>query len=133
MGRKTRCTPERTQVITDAIKAGNYSYIAAQLGGIDDSTFRRWMQRGEEGEEPYSTFRAAVKEAETHAEARNVALIQRHAQNTWQAAAWYLERKMPDRWGRKERIEHTGAKGGPITLLDWAQAVRDEGESEAQA
>ena len=24
---------------------------------------------------------------------------------TWQAAAWYLERKHPDRWGRRERVD----------------------------
>ena len=29
---------------------------------------------------------------------------------TWQAAAWYLERKHPDRWGRRERVDlkHSG-------------------------
>lgn len=131
MARNTLCTPERTERILNAIKAGNYSYVAAQLGGIGERTFYDWMKRGESGEEPFAQFSQAVKEAETQAEARNVAIIQRHAQNSWQAAAWYLERKAPGRWGRKERIEHTGAEGGPITLAGMAKMLREgEGEDE---
>jgi hypothetical protein len=33
---------------------------------------------------------------------------------TWTAAAWILERRQPDRWGRRERIEHSGPGGKPI-------------------
>jgi|DEB0MinimDraft_4_1074332.scaffolds.fasta_scaffold01490_6 transposase len=129
MGRKSLLTPERQERIVNAIKAGNYSFVAAQLGGIGERTFYSWMERGEKGEEPYAQFMQAVKEAETHAEARNIALVQRHAQSSWQAAAWYLERKAPDRWGRRERIEHTGASGGPITLAGMAELLR-QGEGE---
>ena len=32
----------------------------------------------------------------------------------WQAAAWRLERKNYDHWGRKERHELTGASGTPL-------------------
>jgi transposase len=33
---------------------------------------------------------------------------------TWTASAWRLERKFPDRWGRKDRMELSGSGGGPI-------------------
>lgn len=33
----------------------------------------------------------------------------------WTAAAWYLERKHPERWGRR-RLEITGPEGDPIEL-----------------
>jgi len=34
---------------------------------------------------------------------------------TWQAAAWKLERRNQDRWGRK-RVELTGADGSPLEV-----------------
>ena len=47
---------------------------------------------------------------------RNVALIQKAAKDNWQAAAWYLERRYPEDYGRREqhKLEHTGPRGGPI-------------------
>lgn len=35
----------------------------------------------------------------------------------WQAAAWMLERTQPDRYGRRDRVQHEGVKGGaPIVV-----------------
>ena len=40
-------------------------------------------------------------------ECRLVSLVSKAAAEQWQAAAWHLERKFPDRWGRKERLDVT--------------------------
>ena len=34
----------------------------------------------------------------------------------WQADAWYLERKHPERWALRHRLEHSGPDGGPIDV-----------------
>jgi hypothetical protein len=34
-------------------------------------------------------------------EARAVVLILRAAQTDWRASAWWLERRWPERWGRR--------------------------------
>ena len=34
----------------------------------------------------------------------------------WQADAWYLERKYPERWALRARLEHSGPDGGPIDV-----------------
>lgn len=34
----------------------------------------------------------------------SVGVIRHAARDTWQAAAWWLERRYPDEWGRKDRI-----------------------------
>ena len=48
----------------------------------------------------------------------NGVLVERKVERTrkfdWAAAAWRLERKFQTRWGRKERLEHSGPEGGPI-------------------
>ena len=75
------------------------------------------MARGEAAKSGlYLEFLEAVKKAEASAEIRTVALIETAANQAWQAAAWWLERKHNDRWGRKEKQEVTGEKGGPVTI-----------------
>jgi transposase len=101
--RKTSLTPKVQSIIVEAIEKGNYANTACWLAGISDVTYYHWKQRGERGEEPYASFLKAVKEAEAKAEADALKIITEAARNSWQAAAWYLERKKPDKWGRKER------------------------------
>jgi hypothetical protein len=46
-----------------------------------------------------------------------VALIQQAGQEgSWQAAAWYLERSYPMRWGKQGRLEVTGSDGGAVKV-----------------
>lgn len=47
--------------------------------------------------------------------------IQAQAPQDWKAAAWILERRRPQHWGRSQRHELTGADGGPVQLA--AQVV----------
>ena len=55
------------------------------------------------------------EKAEADAEVRNVAIIQRAADTTWQAAAWWLERKHKAEWS--SRVEQTGADGSPVKVI----------------
>jgi transposase len=118
-GPKTSLTPEMQGRVIDAIRAGNYLDTAAAYAGIHRSTLHDWLKRGrsKNPEEPFASFVEAVEEAMGKAETRFVALIAEAAQTTWTAAAWWLERRYPDRWGRRERIEHTGKDGDPIEYV----------------
>lgn len=107
-GRPSKLTPELAYEIVSYINAGNYPEIAAEACGIGKSTFYRWLEKGrEEPKGKYGEFWEAVKKAKAQSEARNVMIIERAAEKTWQAAAWYLERTCPDRWGLKRNIEVT--------------------------
>jgi hypothetical protein len=110
-GRPPKVTAEITQTVANAIAAGNYQRTAMQLAGISESAFYQWLEWGREGREPYKEFAEAIEKAQAQAEARNVAIIETAARETWQAAAWWLERRYPDRWGRREHHEHSGAIG----------------------
>jgi transposase len=103
MARKTKLTPELQKKITGAIAAGNYHETACALAGVSTSSFYRWMQQGEKARAGiYREFWEAVKKAEAVAEAKRVKIIADAAEENWQAAAWYLERRYPDRWGRRK-------------------------------
>lgn len=117
-GRPSKLTQEVQDQIVQILQAGNWLETASAYAGVDPSTVRRWMAKGEgeDAEEPYRAFCAAIKQARAQAEIRAVTLIQKAAQDgTWQASAWYLERSHPDRWGRK-RLEITGADSQPVRV-----------------
>lgn len=119
MGRPLKLTAKVQETICNAIKAGSYSEIAARYAGISAPTFYKWMALGdgEKAESPYKEFREAVENARAASEVRNIGLIQQAANNgTWQAAAWFLERTAPARWGRRSALEVTGSEGGPVKI-----------------
>ena len=100
MARPTVLTPEVQARVCEAIAAGNTRKDAAEYAGVGDSTLRAWLARARQkrGNGPYRALLAAVKKAEADAVVRNVAIIQKAAGKTWQAAAWWLERKYPENW-----------------------------------
>jgi len=101
MARPTKFTEELGQKLLDALRAGHYMHVAAALVGIAESTLYRWIERGEEGESPFKQFACDVARARAEAESRALLLIQKAALTNWQAAAWFLERAYPLRWGRR--------------------------------
>ncbi len=102
MARPTKLTPDVRDRIATMIQAGAYAEQAARAAGISSSTYYSWLERGEGGERPFSEFSEAVKTAEAVAEQERVERIQyAAADGTWQAAAWWLERRFPGRWGRR--------------------------------
>lgn len=108
MGRPSKLTPELQERIVQAIRAGNYVATAVAYAGISQSTFYRWMERGKRQRGGrFREFWEAIARAEAEAEVRNVALIQKEAQKNAVHAEWWLERRFPDRWGRREiAVEH---------------------------
>lgn len=127
VSRKSKISKEMITKITNLIKAGNFAKIACQVARISEDTYYRWIKLGkahlendgldEEGNPSlYSEFSESIKEAEAQAEARVVMKIQQAMDETWQAGAWYLERKYPERWAKREQL--TIAEGDPLPLYE---------------
>jgi len=119
MARPVKLDEELLKRIISCIRAGNYLETAAAYGGISKDTLYRWLRQGSRAKSGiYREFSDAVEKAMAEAEVRDVAIIAKAAEEQWQAAAWRLERKYPDRWGRKDKLsaELTGKDGGPIEL-----------------
>jgi hypothetical protein len=58
-----------------------------------------------------------VKKAEPKAETFCLSIILKAAEKSWQAAAWYLERKKPDEYGQRTRIAGDPLSPIPIKLI----------------
>jgi hypothetical protein len=57
----------------------------------------------------YFQFWREIKKAEAEAEAAAVLTIKKASLDTWQAAAWLLERgRARERWSRQDKVEHAG-------------------------
>ena len=131
----------RVQLLLTALKGGNYFEHSCDFAGIARSTAYRWLERGrtereriESGEKPdpqeanYLEICNTIEKARAEAVVANVTVIQQAARSgTWQAAAWWLERTMPQQFGRQIKAEVTSSDGSSdidadieriITFLD---------------
>jgi transposase len=126
-GRPSKLSGAVTARLVEAIRAGNYLETAAAYAGIDKATLHRWLKRGRRSERgPLREFCASVEKALADAEVRDVALIGKAAAEQWQAAAWRLERKFPDRWGRRQRHEIVGVADEPPVRVELGHLSDDE-------
>lgn len=111
-------TEELHELIISALKAGNYVETAAALAGIHPDTLREWVKKGRRGDPRYENLANDVAKAIAAAEARDLSVIGRAAQDYWQAAAWRLERRFNDRWGRKNDVSLSGKNGAPPVKME---------------
>jgi len=116
MARPSKLTPEIQKKIIEAVKAGNYYEAACAYAGVSYSTLRGWIVKGEKAKSgKYLKFLEAVRQAEAEAEARIVLQWQKAMPEDWRAAQAFLERRYPERWGKKDIVKHQGDNENPIT------------------
>jgi hypothetical protein len=118
------------QRLIEALAAGNYVAVACKYADIGESTVYKWLAEArdefaavsqgrfpDKEKERVVEMADAINSARAEAETRNVFFIQKAAkEGTWQAAAWWLERTAPKRWGRFVRTEITGPDDGPVQV-----------------
>jgi hypothetical protein len=114
VARPSKLSPEVTERIVQAIRAGNYAEAACQSAGIGTSTFYRWMAQGaKEPASEFAVFRDEVVRAEAEAEVHAVAIMRRAMGGDWRAALAYLERRHAARWRPRHQTEIVGRQDGP--------------------
>jgi hypothetical protein len=101
MGRPTKLTPDVQQRIVEALLSGLYAEDAVIIGGICEDTFYEWIKRGKTGEEPFASFSEAVETAGVESSRQALTTV-RAGDMGWQGSAWFLERRYPAKWGRRD-------------------------------
>lgn len=100
-----KLTSEKVDVITTVVRQGGFLYEAAVAAGVSVESVIHWRNEGEEtGEGIKFQLFQALKRAERDSEDALLDLIYTHSQKSWQAAAWLLERRWPEKYG-KQRLE----------------------------
>ena len=133
-GRKTKLNPDVQKRICDALQKGNTRRVACLVGGVDESTFYNWINRGQEPQvkkdgEPYASelpfveFFKAVTRAEAECESFHVENLLNHAKDDWRASIEWLKRRKKEDWSDKQNIDlnanvKTEVKGLDFTPFD---------------
>jgi hypothetical protein len=98
-------TPDVQAQIVTSLMNGNYLTTACAAAGITKWTFYHWKNRLDAGDPlagVYADFFNAVERASAISE--QVALGKLVVGSPgWQALAWFLERRFPNKWGKKDR------------------------------
>lgn len=100
-------TAAQRKKLLDTIRLGVNKDDAAKLAGIPRRTFFEWLEKGKQPDAPagYRKFFEDVEVALIQVEQKRLGVIDRASAEEWQAAAWLLERKFPDRYGRRTRLD----------------------------
>ncbi len=114
-------TPVIHKTIVDLVSAGNFLNTAVQASGISYGTFSNWMRKASVMNQEHMTRKEAleikpyvalmndIQAAAAKAETDRVGIIDKASKNgQWTGAAWWLERRFPKRWGKRQLVQHEG-------------------------
>lgn len=125
-------TEDMTVHMERLLAAGNYIAVACQVVGLPRSTYQEWMAKGSRdgpGYTPYRIFAQRIEVALAKGEATKVAQIARAAsgeKGDWKAAAWMLERQVPERWAKpSQRVHSESAEGHAQQASTGEPGLRD--------
>ena len=105
-GRPSKLTPQLQERIIQALRWGNFIDTACLFGGIDKTSFFRYMRIGAQSSEGiYHDFFWAVNKAQAEGEIFLVHQIRNAATRDWCASAFMLERKFPKKWALRECLQ----------------------------
>jgi len=104
-------TPDARRRFIEGIRLGSTVSMACQFAGFGRTTYYNAMALAKEKPDSlYAEFAADVEKAKGQAAIGWLAKIEKAANDgAWQAAAWKLERRYPEEYGRRvQELRHTG-------------------------
>jgi hypothetical protein len=129
MGRPLKLTADLQAKLAQALALGATRRAACEYAGIGEATLREWLTRRGA---VYSALAAAIKEAEAKSTIGALAKIQKAATDgQWQAAAWLLERRHPEEYGRRQVVALARAPIEPVVADLEVAAARGIGLADA--
>jgi hypothetical protein len=117
-GRRPNLTPEMIDGVRRLVPVVFYLKTVADYLGVPARTLRHWRQRGrreadrlaaqldtepEQSERLFFDFHQAFTRGLAEGELHELEAIRQASPKHWQAAAWRLERRFPEKWGSHRR------------------------------
>lgn len=105
IGRPPKLTYDMIEKIADLIVMGKPIAVAANLAGISESTIYRWLALGKKkgANKIYKELVERVYEACEFSEFEALQVLRQATLegSNWRAAAWILERRHPEKYGKR--------------------------------
>ena len=116
-----KLTKVRIDAVAEALRKGAIIKQACACAGISDTTYHNWYMEFKENRleplDPEESLGASpsrgellsyfVRETTTALSGYASGLLEKiHQANSWQAAAWILERRFPEEFGRRAAAQH---------------------------
>lgn len=131
-----------SETLADYLKQGLYMREACALAGVSRDSVYSWLRQGskdrkEGNDTPEARFSDIIKRAMAEAESDAISAVRAAGKNPafWQAEAWFLERRYPDKYGKRDRValEHSGQMGIGVASVDkpLSERLNDEDKREA--
>lgn len=133
-GRKLILNKDLIEKAGELLKEGHYQRTVCDYFGISEQTWYAWLNKGEEYRELedeqleeipnahlYIEFYEVVKKSSSWAEMEASNAIKNHGKKSWQAHAWFLERRFRERWGRVNQDE--SGQGGESQLDNFLKGI----------
>lgn len=95
---KTKATNKTIEIILDAISQGLTQRDASVLAGISEDTLSLWKRKD-------SDFSEQIRQKEIECKLSHIKNIKEASKKTWQASAWWLERKFKDEFSLKSKLD----------------------------
>lgn len=94
---KNKATPKTIEIILDSISQGLTQREAATLAGISEDTFSLWKRDSE--------FSEQIRKKEIECKLSHIKNIKEASKKSWQASAWWLERKYKEEFSLKSKLD----------------------------
>lgn len=117
-GRPRACTPRVQATILEIAATGAHRSVVAASAGISLRTLNRFLQLAEtarhkkesgrrltKDEEEFCQFCLDFHKSEAAMQIALVAVVRKAAETNWRAALTFLERRWPERWGRRRIVQ----------------------------
>lgn len=125
-GRPSKLTPSTEARILNAVRCGAPNRVACAAAGISERTLYTWEERARDRPgSDYAAFAERLDRARQEGITARLAIIQKAAVTDWRAAAWLLERDLPDTFSLKFRVEHS-ADPKTFTFAEALARLREE-------
>ena len=129
MSRRHKLTPDVHKSLCESARKGLWMSTAATNAGVHRDSVYEWLKVGgsffRSGAEPTTdeqdaclAFYEAFTKAEAEFEEERLAKIGEGGKE-WKAYAWHLERRYPDRYGSRQRVEmeHSGSVSDSVKVV----------------
>jgi transposase len=118
VGRPSTITPELVTALVQDVWSGLSFFWASKRRGLSHQRTLRWKQKGEqlmarddldpdqltEAERLYVQLALDVGIAQAEFELAQLRRLLQDGEGDWRAPAWVLERRFPERWGRRAHL-----------------------------